>query len=68
MLNRITSVKYNDLKSLQGPVGWGCRIDRLHLCRGVRLPHPNEYPKYDTKQSDAEAQVMWELSGMQSTP
>ena len=21
------------------PVGWGCRIHRLHLCRGVR-PHP----------------------------
>ena len=20
------------------PVGWGCRIHRLHLCRGVRLP------------------------------
>ena len=21
------------------PVGWGCRIHWLHLCRGVRLPH-----------------------------
>ena len=21
-----------------GPGGWGCRIHRLHLCRGVRLP------------------------------
>ena len=20
------------------PIGWGCRIHRLHLCRGVRLP------------------------------
>ena len=20
------------------PVGWGCRIHRLHLCRGVRFP------------------------------
>ena len=20
------------------PVGWGCRIHRLHLCRGIRLP------------------------------
>ena len=22
------------------PVGWGCRIHRLHLCTGVRHPHP----------------------------
>ena len=27
----------------QDPVSWGCRIHRLHLCRGVRLP-PNECP------------------------
>ena len=28
------------------PVGWGCRIHRLHLCRGVRPPHtPNECPR-----------------------
>ena len=25
------------------PVGWGCRIHRLHLCRGVRPPL-NECP------------------------
>ena len=30
------------------PVGWGCRIYRLLLCRGVRPP-PNECPVYDTK-------------------
>ena len=35
------------------PVGWGCRIHRLLLCRGVRPP-PNECPGYDTKQSDGE--------------
>ena len=29
------------------PVGWGCRIHRLLLCRGVRSP--NECPGYDTK-------------------
>ena len=23
---------------IYGPVGWGCRIHRLHLCRGVRHP------------------------------
>ena len=51
---------------------WGCRIPRLHLCRGVRLscPHPlpNECPGYDIKQSDGEAPVMLELWGMRSTP
>ena len=41
---------------LNYPVGWGCRIHRLHLCRGVR-PH-NEFPGYDTKQSDGEVPVM----------
>ena len=25
------------------PVGWSCRIHRLHLCRGVKTP-TNEYP------------------------
>ena len=33
-------------------VGWGFRIHRLLLCRGVR--HPNKCPKYDTKQYDGE--------------
>ena len=32
------------------PVGWGCRIHQLHLCRGVRHPLPNECPRYNTKQ------------------
>ena len=49
------------------PVGWGCRIHWLHLCRGVRLP-PNECPDYDTKQSDGEVPAMLELWGMRSTP
>ena len=35
------------------PFGWGCRIHQLVLCWGVRLPH-NEWPGYDTKQSDCE--------------
>ena len=29
---------------------------------------PNEYPAYDTKQSDSAASVMLELWGMRSTP
>ena len=49
-----------------GPVGWGCRIQRLLLCRGVRLP--NECPGYDTKQSDCEVPAMLEIWGMRSTP
>ena len=48
------------------PVGWGCRIHQLYLCRGVRHPL-NKYPGYGTKQSDGEALVMLELWGMQCT-
>ena len=44
------------------PVGWSRRIQRLHLCRGVRpLPQP-----YDAKNSDSEDLVMLELWGMRS--
>ena len=53
---------------LRCPVGWGCRIHRLHLCRGVRSPTPNECPGYDTKKSDGEISVMLELRDMRSTP
>ena len=49
------------------PVGWGCRIHWLHLCRGVRPP-PNECPGYDTKQSDGEVPAVLELWGMRSIP
>ena len=50
------------------PVGWGYRIHRLLLCRGARPPTTtntnNEYPGYDTKQSDGEVPVILELWGM----
>ena len=49
------------------PVGWGCKIHRLHLCRRAR-PASNECPGYDIKQSDDEVPVMLALWGMQSTP
>ena len=49
------------------PVGWGCRIHRLLLCRGVRLPPAKKCPGYDTKQSDGEVPAMLELWGMRST-
>ena len=56
-------------KDFNGSVDQGCKIHRLHLCRGVRPPTTtNECPKYDTTQSDDEALVMLKLLGMQSTP
>ena len=51
----------------KSPVGWGCRIHQLHLCRGVRPP-PNECAGYETKQSDGGTPVMLELCGMWSIP
>ena len=50
------------------PVGWGSRIHRLHLCRGVSPHPPNECPGYDTKQSDGETPIMLELWEIGSTP
>ena len=47
------------------PIGWVCRIHRLHLYRGVRPS--NKSPGHETKQSDDEALVMLELWGMQCT-
>ena len=32
------------------------------------LSHPNEYPGYDTRQSDGEVSVMLDVWGMRSTP
>ena len=52
-------------KNMNCPAGWGCRIHRLILCRGVRTPY--ECPGYDIKQSDGEVPVMLELWRMQST-
>ena len=40
-------------------VGWGCRIHRLHVFRG--LSPPQRESLYDTKQSDGEVPVMLEL-------
>ncbi len=49
------------------PVGWGCRIKRLLLCRRLRPPN-NDRSGYDTKQSDGKVPVMLELWGRLSTP
>ena len=56
----------DDKLKLNCPVGWGCKIHRLHFCRGI-IP-PNECLAYDTKQSDGEVPVMQEVWGMRSTP
>ena len=48
------------------PVGWGCIIHHLHLCRGLRPP--NKCPGYDTKQSDGKVPIILELWGMRSNP
>ena len=51
----------------ESPVGLGCRIHRLHLCRGPRPSRSSWYPGYDTKPSNGEAPVL-ELWAMRSTP
>ena len=33
------SLKEGTNLPIRDPVGWSCRIHRLHLCTGVRLPH-----------------------------
>ena len=48
------------ISSNNGPVGWSCRIHRLHFSS-------NECPRYDNKQSDGEAPVRLKLWGMWST-
>ena len=53
------------ITELHGPDDWGCRILRLRFC--IRVRPLNEWPRYDTKQSDGESTVMLELWGMRST-
>ena len=66
-LNHLLTLPWSTISSpFTSPVGWGCRIHRLDLCRWVILLH--KCPWYDTKQSDAEATVMLPLWGMQTTP
>ena len=50
-----------------GPVGWGCRINRLHLCSKIHTRLPNKRPEYKTKQLDGDAPVL-ELWEMWKTP
>ena len=58
-------IKRGFFQVVAGQVGWGSRIHRLHLFRGIRLP--NYCLGYDTK-SDVEAPVILELWGwVQST-
>ena len=59
---KTTNYSYSDC-----PVGWGYRIHRLHLSRGVGSL-PNKNPGYDIKKFDGEVPVMLEFWGMRSTP
>ena len=64
----VLEVVIQQLPGLDCPVGWGCRIHRLLLCRWGKTPSPaNECPRYDTKQSDREVPVILELWEMRST-
>ena len=49
------------------PVGWGCRIHKLPLCRGVR-PLPTRVLDMTQNNFNGEVQVMLEFCGMWSTP
>ena len=66
-LNLLTMISESRMLAIipHCPVGWGCRIYRLPLCRGVRPPL-NECPDYDPKQSDGEVPMMLGLWGMRS--
>ena len=49
-------------------VGCDCRIQQLLSQQRGKTPSSNEFPTYDTKQSDGEARVMLEFWVVQSTP
>ena len=55
------------LRNLHCPVGWGCRIHWLLLCRGVNPP-PTSVLDMDTTQSDGEVPAVLQLWGIRSTP
>ena len=58
------SLLRSDLPGISGPVGWGCGIYRIHLCRGVGTR--KECLWYETK-SDCEASIMLDVWGIRST-
>ena len=47
------------------PVGWGCRIHRLHRCRGVRHPPPTSVLDMTLKQSDGEVPAVLEFKNVE---
>ena len=55
----------NTTQTEDKPVGWGCRIHRLHLCRGVSPTH--ECPGYDIRQSDGKPPAL-KIWGMWNSP
>ena len=59
----VTAWRLASWSNRSSPIGWGCRIHRLHLYKGVRPPPPNECPRYDIKPSEGEATAL-EIRGM----
>ena len=67
---QISSGLQDSSQSHSSPLGWGCRIHQLQLCRVVRPHHHHQTSvlDIDIKQSDGKAPVMLELWGMQNIP
>ena len=42
------------------PIGWGCKIRRLHFCRGLKTP-PNKCSGYDTQLHLMVKHQIWSL-------
>ena len=66
-IHDINTIAIERSNSVYCPVGSGCRLHQLLLCRGVR-PLQDQSPGYCPKQSDNEVPVMLVLWGMLSTP
>ena len=50
------------------PVSWGCRIHKTAPLQRGKTPSPNEFPGYDTKQSEGDLPVILGLWGIRSIP
>ena len=54
--------------TLACPVGWGCKIHWLCLCRGVRTPHTQtSVPDITLNNLMVRLQYCWSFGGMRST-
>ena len=66
ILNSVNTLgKYTTLNIVAQSAG---AVEYIHCISAEGQDSPNEYPGYDSKQSDSEVPVMLELWGMRSTP